>query len=168
MKKTGIFYGSATGTTEHVAYQIAEALGVATEDVHDVAKVRPSDVADYDVLIFGSSTWGSGDLETDWFDFIAGIEVLALSDKIIALFGCGDETMSHTFCDAVGEIYDRIQKTGASVIGAYPADCYNFENSKALRDGLIVGLLLDNVNHPLLTPDRIAGWTTQLKGELAK
>ncbi len=168
MKKTGIFYGSATGTTEHVAKQIAEAMGVSPEDVHDVAKSRPSDVADYDVLIFGSSTWGSGELETDWYDFLTGIEVLDLNDKIVALFGCGDETMSDTFCDAVGEIYDRIQKTGAAVIGAYLADCYSFEKTKACRDGLIVGLLIDNVNHPLLTPARIAGWTTQLKGELAK
>lgn len=167
MKKTGIFYGSATGTTEHVAREIAKAMGVSDSDIHDVAKTAPSAVAGYDVLILGSSTWGSGDLETDWFDFIAGLEVLSLEGKTVALFGCGDETMSHTFCDAVGTLYDRIQTTGASVIGAYPADCYRFEESKAVRGGRPVGLLIDDVNHPLLTPDRVAGWATQLKGELA-
>ena len=35
MKSIGIFYGSTTGTTEQVAMEIAEALGVAESDVHD-------------------------------------------------------------------------------------------------------------------------------------
>ena len=39
MKKTGIFYGSTTGTTESVARLIAEKLGVSSEDVHDVSKL---------------------------------------------------------------------------------------------------------------------------------
>lgn len=39
MKKTGIFYGSTTGTTESVARLIAEKLGVSPADVHDVSKL---------------------------------------------------------------------------------------------------------------------------------
>ena len=35
MKKTGIFYGSSTGTTEAVANLIASKLGIASADVHD-------------------------------------------------------------------------------------------------------------------------------------
>ncbi len=165
--KVGIFYGSTTGTTERIAGEIAKAMGVPTEDVHDVAKSRPSDVAQYDVLLLGSSTWGSGDLQDDWYDFLSGLEVLDLNNKIIALFGDGDETMSDTFCGAVGEIYDRLQKTGANFIGAFPADCYTYDTTPAEKDGLIVGLLLDEVNHPDLTPGRISAWTEQLKGELA-
>ena len=57
-KKVGIFYGSATGTTAAVARKIAESLGVANTDIHDVAKSQPSDVAPYDLLVLGSSTWG--------------------------------------------------------------------------------------------------------------
>ncbi|MCM1110289.1 MAG: flavodoxin [Clostridium sp.] len=166
-KRIGVFFGSSTGTTAEEAGNIARAMGVAEKDVHDVAATAPSSVGNYDVLIFGTSTWGDGRLESDWYDFLDGIEVLDLKDKIIALFGCGDESMSRTFCNGVGELYDRLQRTGAWFIGAYPADCYDFEHTSAIRDGLYVGLLLDDVNRPELSPDRVAGWTTQLKGELA-
>ena len=54
MKSIGIFYGSTTGTTEQVAMEIAEALGVAEADVHDVTKSAPSEVGAYDVLLFGA------------------------------------------------------------------------------------------------------------------
>lgn len=168
MSKIGIFYGSTTGNTKEVAYEIAKAMGVDEKDVRDVAESAPSDVAAYDVLLLGSSTWGNGDLENDWYDFLDGLESLDLKDKIIALFGCGDETMSDTFGGALGIIYDRLQKTGAWFIGAYPADCYHFEKSPAEKGGRIVGLLIDNVNHPELTVGRVNGWATQLKGELAK
>ena len=165
--KIGVFYGSATGTTERVANEIAAAMGVDGKDVHDVAKSRPSDVEEYDVLILGSSTWGAGDLEDDWYDFLDGLQALDLNRKIVAIFGCGDETMADTFCGAVGTIYERLQPTGANIIGAFPADCYDYEHTPAEIGGRVVGLLLDEVNKPDLTPGRIEAWTTQLKGELA-
>lgn len=168
MSKIGIFYGSATGETKEVAHEIAKAMGVSETDIHNVAESAPSDVASYDVLLLGSSTWGSGDLEEDWYDFIDGLEALDLKNKIVALFGCGDETMSDTFGGALGVIYDRLQKTGAWFIGSYPADVYHFHHSPAEKEGRIVGLLIDNVNHPELTVGRVDGWTTQLKGELAQ
>lgn len=168
MSKIGIFYGSTTGETKEAAFEIAKAMGVDEADVHDVAQSAPSDVAPYDVLLLGSSTWGNGDLQDDWYDFIDGLQALDLENKIVALFGCGDETMSETFGGALGIIYDRLQPTHANVIGAFPADVYHFDHSPAERGGRIVGLLLDNVNHPELTPERIKAWTTQLKGELAE
>lgn len=162
MSKIGIFFGSSTGTTAEVAKRIAEKLGVDDADIHDVANSAPSDVAPYDVLLLGSSTWGSGDLQDDWEDYIVGLEELDLKDKTIAIFGCGDESMSDTFCNAVGIIYDRLQKTGARFVGAYPADCYDFSETEADKDGVVVGLLLDEVNHPDLTDGRISGWVKEL------
>ena len=41
MKKTAIFYGSSTGTTEAVANLIASKLGIAPADVHDAGKGSP-------------------------------------------------------------------------------------------------------------------------------
>ncbi len=167
MKKIGIFFGSSTGTTADVAGRIAKKLGVADADVHDVAKSAPSDVAPYDVLLLGSSTWGSGELQDDWEDFIVGLEPLDLKGKEIAVFGCGDETMSDTFCGAVGVLYDRLQKTGARFIGAFPADCYDFSESEAVKEGATaVGLLLDEVNKPELTDSRIGSWVSGLKSEI--
>lgn len=165
MKKIGIFYGSSTGMTGEVAQDIAKLLNVSDSDVHDVAKTAPSAVAAYDVLILGSSTWGAGDLQDDWYDFLSGLEVLDLKGKDIALFGCGDESMSDTFCGALGEIYMRLLKTGAKFIGFFNADGYYFQESPAFIDGVYVGLLLDQVNHEDLTPARLKAWTDKLKKE---
>ena len=167
MEKTAIFYGSSTGTTAAVAERIAKILDIDNKNVFDVAKAAPSDVADYDVLIFGTSTWGNGELQDDWADFINGLEVLDLSKKTIALFGCGDETMSDTFCGAVGELYQRLLPTGAVMIGSYDADGYHFHETPAKVDGMIRGLLLDEVNHPELTDLRLRSWTALVKDTIA-
>lgn len=161
MKKTGIFYGSSTGTTKEIARRIGKILGIADADIHNVADSAPDAVADYDVLIMGTSTWGSGDLQSDWYDFLAGVQSLDLRGKKIALFGCGDETMSNTFCDGVGELYDRLSQTGAEFIGAYDTDGYKFESSTAVKEengGKAVGLLIDEVNHPEMTDFRLRSW----------
>ncbi len=160
MKKTGIFYGSSTGNTREVAEMIASQLGVAPADVHDVAETAPSVLGDYDNLILGTATYGSGELQDDWYDFLAGAEQLDLSGKKVALFGCGDENMSDTFCGAVGELHDRMKQTGVEYIGeGYGTDGYEFSESQAVVDGHTVGLLLDCINHDNLTADRVKGWT---------
>lgn len=165
MKKIGIFYGSATGTTEKIAKRIGELLGVSPDDILDVASTAPSKVGDYDLLVLGSSTWGAGDLEDDWYDFLDGLEALDLAGKEIALFGCGDETMSDTFCSAVGEIHDRLQNSGATFIAPYDTIGYTFDHSAAKPDDALeaYGLLLDEVNHPELTETRLRGWVELLK-----
>ena len=58
--KTGIYYGSATGTTAEIARRIASMTGVSDADIHDVADTAPHTAGDYDLLILGSSTWGNG------------------------------------------------------------------------------------------------------------
>ena len=168
MAKIGIFYGSTTGTTKDVAGRIAKALGVDEASVMDVAKSAPSDVAPYDLLVLGTSTWGSGDLQEDWEDFLPGLEVLTLAGKKIALFGCGDETMSDTFCSAVGTLRERLASTGAEFVGGFGTIGYTFDNSKAIPADAAeaVGLLLDMVNHPDTADRRIADWTAQLKKEI--
>lgn len=162
--KTAIFYGSSTGTTKEIAGRIAKALGVDEKDVYNVADTSVTKLGDYDELILGSSTWGSGDLQDDWYDFLDGAEALDLSGKKIAVFGVGDDSMSDTFCDAAGEIYDRMQKTGATFVGAFNTFPYEFNKSKAVKvEGAgAVGLLIDETNHPDATDDRIAKWVKEL------
>lgn len=97
------FYGSTTGTTESVARLIAEKLGVSPEDVHDVSKLDAALAESYEALILGTSTWGDGELQDDWYDGIKVLKNANLSGKTIALFGCGDsESYSDTFCDGMG------------------------------------------------------------------
>lgn len=138
---------------------IAKNLGVADSDVHNVSETAPSVVGEYDVLIFGSSTYGAGDLHDDWYDFLLALEPLDLKGKKLALFGCGDESMGDTFCGAVGELYVRMKQTGVEFIGeGYGTQGYDFSESDAIQDGKTVGLLLDRVNHDDLTESRVKGW----------
>lgn len=167
MKRIGIFYGSTTGTTEEVAKLIAKALNVNDSDVYDVKTIAPSKLGDYDALILGTSTWGDGEMQSDWFDFLDGADVLDLKGRQFAVFGCGDETMSETFCDGVGELYKRIMKTGATPVGAFNEDGYTFNQSGAVVDGKTVGLVLDLVNHPELTEPKITEWTGIVVKELS-
>lgn len=163
MKKIGIFYGSSTGTTEGIAQRIAEKLGVDASDVHDVASASASDVAPYDLLILGSSTWGAGDLQDDWEGFLGNLKQENLAGKEIALFGCGDSaSFGDTFCDAIGTIYNELQGTGAKFIGAVPTDGYTFDSSTAVVDGKFVGLALDEMNEDDKTDERIDAWVKTL------
>lgn len=114
--KIGIFYGSSTGTTQSLAEQIALKTGVSKADTHDVADAAPDTIDGYDCLLLGSSTWGDGDLQDDWYGFLDKIKTRDLSGKTVALFGCGDsESYPDTFCNALGTIYEELQPTGCPV-----------------------------------------------------
>lgn len=118
MKKTGVFYGSTTGTTESVAAQIAEKLGIAPADVHDVSKMTADMVNDYEALILGTSTWGDGELQDDWYDGIKVLKDMDLKGKTVALFGCGDsESYGDTFCDGMGVLYEDLKDSGCRFVG---------------------------------------------------
>ena len=110
MNKIGVFYGSTTGTTEDLARRIAEKLDVPSADVFDVSKLTEALVYEYDVLVLGSSTWGAGELQDDWYDGVKVLKKCDLSHKSVALFGCGDsDSYSDTFCDAIGILYEDLK-----------------------------------------------------------
>ena len=164
MKKTGIFYGSTTGTTEEIARKIAKQLGVADSDVHDAAKLTKALVNDYEALLLGTSTWGDGDLQDDWYDAVKVLQGMDLSSKVIALFGCCDsDSYTDTFCDGMGILYNDLQATGAKFCGSVSKDGYTFDNSIAVADGKFVGLAIDEVNEDGNTDERIAHWVDTLK-----
>jgi flavodoxin I len=67
--------------------------------------------------------------------------------------------------DAPGIIYERIKEKGATFVGAWPTDGYNFEASKAVINGKFLGLAIDEDNQKDLTAGRIEKWAAQLKSE---
>ena len=81
MKKIGIFYGSTTGTTEAVAEQIASHLGVGSSEVYNVGNTDAKVAEEYELLILGSSTWGSGELQDDWY------EAQRITDDVCLVYG---------------------------------------------------------------------------------
>ncbi|MDE6332947.1 MAG: flavodoxin domain-containing protein, partial [Muribaculaceae bacterium] len=152
-----------TGTTAGIARRIARVLGVSNDDIHDVAVTAPSVLGEYELDIIGSSTWNNGDVQPDFYDFLDGAQALDLRGHRIAIFGCGDESMSDSFNSAIGDIYKKLRDTGAVFVGEFNADGYDFDDSAAEINGHIVGLMLDEVNHADLTDSRIAAWVKTLK-----
>jgi flavodoxin I len=165
MNNIGIFYGSSGGNTKDVAGRIANKLGISAANLHDVSKARAADLAPYEILLFGSATWGLGDLQDDWEGFITTVSSADLSGKKIGIFGCGDSSSyPDTFCNAIGKIYQAV-KDKASVAGFTSPDGYTFDDSEAVVNGLFAGLPLDEENESDLTEGRIDSWIEQLKGE---
>lgn len=165
--KTAIIYASSTGTTADVASRIAKAMDVADKDVYNVKDFKPSMFADYEFFIVGSPTYGAGKVQDDWYDMLDGMEALNLDGKTVAVFGCGNQKLPRTFCNAVGILYDAFKATGATMIGGFNTFPYEFNRSKAvpIEGAGAVGLLLDQANHPEATDRRIEEWTAQLKAE---
>lgn len=117
MSNTLIIYGTTTGNTEMLAEKIASVLksvGVETtlENVTDVA-VR--ELLEYDVILFGSSTWEDGELQDDFADFYSDLERMDLKGKKAAVFGPGDSSYEH-FCESVNIIEECLRKCGADLI----------------------------------------------------
>lgn len=164
MKKTVIIYGSSTGTCQSIAETIASKLGVETVDV---ANLDEQTIKDNDNLILGTSTWGAGELQDDWYNGIAILKRVGLSGKTIAIFGCGDsDSYSDTFCGGMKELYDAAESAGAEVLEGVPTDGYSFDDSESVVNGTWVGLALDDVNEDDKTEMRIDTWLDTIKSHL--
>ena len=160
MNKTIVVFGSSTGTCEAIAEKIAQKLGCEVINVQDLtAEV----VENNQNLILGTSTWGAGELQDDWYDGIKILKDSNLNGKTVALFGCGDSSSySDTFCGGMAEIYNAVKDGGANIVDAVDASEYTFDDSEAVINGKFVGLALDNDNEDDKTSGRIDAWITSI------
>ncbi len=164
MKKIGIFYGSSTGNTEIVADKIKALFGKDAETIN-IDSASKEDFEKYDFLVLGTSTWGIGDMQDDWEDFIEILEEVNLDKKKIALFGLGDQVnYADSFVDGMGAIHDAIYER-VDIVGAWPLDGYTFNESAAQKNGKFIGLAIDKENQQDLTDDRLKEWVSILKKE---
>jgi flavodoxin I len=164
MKATIVIYGSSTGTCETIAEKIAQKLGCEAINVQDLTADA---VESNQNLILGTSTWGAGELQDDWYDGLRVLQAANLADKTIALFGCGDcESYGDTFVGGIGELYNGIKESGARFVGAVSTDGYTFDESEAVVDGKFVGLPLDDVNEDDKTDGRIDAWIAEISPNL--
>ncbi len=162
MAKIGIFYGSSTGHTEKVAELIARSFGDQAVPIN-VSDATAEDLKKFPYLILGTSTWDIGGMQDDWEDFIETLQNADLKTKKVALFGLGDqENFPDSFADGPGVIWKAISgKT--TIVGEWPTEGYQFDESEAVVDGKFVGLVIDEDNQPKLTAGRINAWVDQLK-----
>lgn len=167
MKKTSIIYGSTTDNTKEAAKLIAAQLQEFSPETKDVAKCGVEDFTAADCLILGTSTWGSGDLQDDWYDMLPKLKATDFSGKTVALFGLGDsDSYPDTFVDGIGELYEFFSQRGAKIVGAVSTSGYTFDDSRAVVGGEFVGLPLNADSESDQTDERIANWTNSLKAHL--
>lgn len=164
MNATVVIFGSTTGTCETIAKNIAEKIGCEAINVQDITAET---IEENKNLILGTSTWGAGELQDDWYDGLPVLQNADLNGKNIALFGCGDcESYSDTFVGGIAELYNGIKDSGANFIGRVSTDGYTFDDSEAVVDGKFIGLPLDDINEDDKTESRIEEWIQQIKPEL--
>lgn len=160
--KIGVFYGSTLGTAESIAKTIAKELEV---EVFDVAN-GIDEMKNFDSLIFGTNTWGYGDLQDNWESVKNELEKIDFTNKKVAIFSTGDgEGYPDTFVDAIAILGEIIEKNNGTLIGFTKAADYNFNSSRALRGEIFIGLPIDSDNQRSLTDGRVKSWLEQIKGE---
>lgn len=160
MSKTIVVYGSTTGTCESIAQTLGDKLGAEVINVTDLTADK---LEGADHILLGTSTWGAGELQDDWYDGVNVVKGANLAGKQVAIFGCGDSaSYSDTFCAGMKELSDAAEAAGATVVGAVSTDGYTYDDSDAVVDGKFVGLALDDVNEDDKTAGRIDAWVAAL------
>tara|TARA_B100000780_G_scaffold102684_1_gene71832 strand:+ start:1656 stop:2162 length:507 start_codon:yes stop_codon:yes gene_type:complete len=167
MKKAALIYGSDTGFTEEVTYDIVESIDFLELEVKEVSVVDLSFFSKFDIFIFGLSTWYDGDLQSDWELFFEDFKKINFTGKTVAIYGLGDQHGYHEyFIDGVGIIAKVVLQKGGKIVGYWPTEGYDFTESKALvNKELFYGLALDQDNETEHTKARLKKWIAQLKNE---
>lgn len=161
----GIFYGSSTGNTKDVAEALASELGA---EAQNIAEADADTISGFDTLILAASTWGAGDLQDDWEDFMPNMDDIDFSGKKVGLVGLGDqENYGDTFVDGLAVIAEKVEEKGGTIVGHTSTDGYEFDNSEAVKDDKFIGLVIDEDNQSDMTADRVKSWAAAVKGDLA-
>jgi flavodoxin I len=164
MSKVAIVYGSTTGNTTEAAKQIQATFSKSQATLFEISSTSPEQLEGYQLLIFGTPTWGYGDLQDDWECKLDLLANLNLQGQKVALFGLGDQqSYPDTYLNAMGTLYNAMTEEGAVVIGFWPTEGYEFTESTAVRNHRFVGLALDYDNQSAQQKERIEKWVAQLR-----
>ena len=126
MKSVLIVYGSTTGNTAHVAdvlEKVLAARGLTVKNT-DVSHVKAEGLCiDFDLVLFGCSTWGMEDVELqdDFISLFDEFDRIGAAGKKTAVFGCGDSGYTW-FCGAVDAIEKKLEELGAEVVDTLRID----------------------------------------------
>ena len=105
-----------------------------------------------------------------WEEVGDALSELDLSGKVIALYGLGDQFgYGDYFVDAMGWLHEKLVNTGATFIGQWSTEGYDFEASRGANADKteFVGLAVDEDQQFDLTDQRVEQWVIQLYAEQA-
>lgn len=169
MAKIGLFYDTDTGNTRKVAKMINKLFDEGDLDLKNITKLEPADFEQYTAFILGTPTLGEGELPDNWAAFLPKLDGMNFSGKTIAMFGLGDqEEYGHEFVDGLGILYEKFESLGASFIGFWPVEGYEYSFSAGEMDDQFLGLVIDQDNQSGLTKERVETWVEQVKHGLLK
>lgn len=167
MAKVGLIYGSNTGNTEFVAFQLKEEfekLRPGLIDIHNIGQSTPDTLLKYEYMVIGVPTWNTGQMQDDWEAFLPKLAGLDLTGKKIAMFGLGDQNgYGFNFLDALGMLADAFMDRGAVLWGLWETKGYAYEESKAdVEKSHFLGLGIDQDGQKDSTPERLKAWAKQV------
>ncbi len=177
MAGIGIYFGTDTGRTRLLAKQMARKLGERAASPVNVAKAQPEDLLGHEFLILGTPTLGEGELPgrttglsaDSWEEFLPRLAGLDFSGRKVALFGLGDQVKyGDNFVDALADLHQVFSDLGATLVGQWSAEGYDFAASRACAEGMFLGLAIDQHNQGLLTEGRVESWLAALEPHLPK
>ena len=162
----GLFYGSSTCYTEIAGEKIQQQFPEGSVDIFNISDTPITHCTQYQQLILGIPTWDYGELQEDWEDIWEDLDKLDLSQTTVALYGLGDQVgYPDWFLDAMGYLHNKVVVLGATIIGYWPNEGYQFIESQALTEDKtrFLGLALDEENDFDKTDERINQWCNELK-----
>ncbi|WP_342662778.1 flavodoxin FldB [Oceanospirillum beijerinckii] len=165
-----LIYGTTTGNTQDVAEKVQKILGDELVDLFDVKDADLNVINEYDFIMFAIPTWDYGEIQEDWEEVWDELDQYDYSDKIMAFIGLGDQLgYGEWFLDAMGMLHDKVVAQGATIVGHWPVEGYEFEASLALTEDKanFIGLALDEDTQRDLTDERIERWCMQIQQEMA-
>ena len=119
MKMATIIFGSTTGNTEAIANKIAENMAGYDVTVQYVTEVPDdSSVQGADLVLYGCSTMGLGELQEDFIPYYESRMTPALlKGKNVAVFGLGDkENYEEYFCWSADILSKKVQECGGNLV----------------------------------------------------
>ena len=119
MKKATIIFGSTTGNTEIVADKIAETMtGYDVQVIYVTDAKDDTAVKEADLVLYGCSTMGLGELQDDFIPYYENRMTPALlKGKNVAVFGLGDkENYEDYFCWAADILSKKVTECGANLV----------------------------------------------------
>lgn len=171
MNKTALIYGSKGGNTEYVAKRIYKELNDSNIDFYCLEDFESEKVKKYSRLILGvstvgSETWNHVKAHNTWDKFFVDIKNIDLSGLKVAIFGLGNQVLwPDHFCDDMAVVKDKFETQGAEIIGKWPVEGYDHNESKAQEGDFFIGLAVDEDQQDEMTDERVKNWVAQIKGE---
>lgn len=170
MSKTAIFFSPEGGNVDRVAHMLVTMIGDDKVDIYPVSKAGKEEVNNYNKIILVGSTvgadhWNNETIVNEWPPFFERIEDLSFENKKVALVGLGNCFLypSH-FVDGMADLYNRVKKKNAEILGAVDSKGYDFLDSESVNEeGVFCGLPIDEDNEDELTAERLENWVAVLK-----